>query len=62
MALERLYTLAETEEATGIKLETLRLKIKQGEIKAAKIAGKWRVKEKDLQDYFDKCKQSGAND
>ncbi len=48
----KLYTLTEIEPIIGVSHRSLLTYVKQGKIKAVKIGGMWRVKEKDLQDFL----------
>lgn len=51
--IQKLYTLEQIEELTGVKARTLRAKIKEGKLKARKLSRNWRVTEEDLQAFID---------
>lgn len=49
-----LYTLQEISRTLDITTGTLRTYIKNGKLKAKKVAGKWIVTDSALQEYFKK--------
>ncbi len=53
MSIEKMYTLNDLVELLTIPKPTLRDKIRDGSLKARKIAGKWRVSESDVQAYIE---------
>ncbi len=46
-----LYTLQQLEPILEVSTRTLLQYIKDGKLKAVKIGGRWKVSEKNLQDY-----------
>lgn len=48
----RLYVLTELEPIIGVSHQTLVRYVKAGTLKANKINGKWRVNQKDLEDFI----------
>jgi excisionase family DNA binding protein len=48
----RLYTLTELEPILGVTHRTLQSYVKLGKLKAAKVGGKWKVTEEQLQDFL----------
>ena len=49
----KLYTLTELEKVIGVSHRTLLSYVKSGQLKARKIAGKWRVTSDQLRDFLD---------
>ncbi len=49
-----LYTLQEISRTLDVTTGTLRTYIKNGKLKAKKVAGKWIVTDSALQEYFKK--------
>lgn len=54
MELDNLYTVIEVSRLLSCKVETVRTKMRKGEIKGVKLGKEWRVKEKDLLNYINK--------
>lgn len=52
----RLLSLKEVRERLGLSRASVMRLIRTGELPAAKIAGRWRVDEDDLQRYIDQAK------
>ena len=50
--IQKLYSLNEVEKITGVKVRTLRVRLKEGTLKACKLSGKWRVTEDDLKAFI----------
>ena len=48
----RLYTLTELEGVLGVSHRTLQIYVMSGRLKAAKIGGKWKVSEQNLQRFI----------
>ena len=48
----RLYTLTELESVLGVSHRTLQIYVMSGRLKAAKIGGKWKVSEQNLQRFI----------
>ena len=55
----KLFTLAEVAEALNITTRSLMTYIKQGRLKAVKLAGKWRISEDNLRAFVN---GEGANE
>lgn len=51
--IEKYYTLNEIADKIGIPTRTLREKLKNGTLRARKIAGKWRTSETDLKAFIE---------
>lgn len=47
-----LYTVTELEPVLGVSAQTIKRRIKSGELPAKKISGKWRVTRADLEKYI----------
>lgn len=47
-----LYTVTELEPVLGVSAQTIKRRIKNGELPARKINGKWRVTRGDLEKYI----------
>lgn len=48
----KIYTLEEISEMLNVTRRTLYTYIKEGKLKAVKVAGVWRVTEKNLKSYL----------
>ena len=53
-SMEELLTIEEVSRILKVSVQTVRRMIDEGELKAIKIRGQWRVKREDLQDYIDR--------
>jgi excisionase family DNA binding protein len=53
MELDNLYTVIEVSKLLKCKIETVRKKMRTGEIKGVKLGKEWRIKKKDLLNYVD---------
>lgn len=49
-----MLTLEEVAEILRVSVQTVSRLIEDGELKAAKIRGQWRVRRKDLDDYINR--------
>lgn len=63
----QLFTLAEVSDALGITTRSLKTYIKTGQLKAVKLAGKWRVSSDNLRAFVNGdtapiIEGSGTND
>lgn len=45
----RMLTMVEAAQRTGVSFQTIRRRVKDGTIPAVLLAGKWRIREDDLQ-------------
>jgi len=52
--VEELLTIDEVARILKVSIQTIRRMIDEGELKAIKIRGQWRIKREDLQDYIDR--------
>ena len=50
--IDKYYTLKEIEATAGIPYGTLRTCLRDGRLKANKVAGKWRTSESDLKKFL----------
>ena len=53
-SMEELLTIEEVARILKVSMQTVRRMIDEGELKAIKIRGQWRIKREDLQDYIDR--------
>lgn len=52
--MEELLTIEDVSRILRVSIQTVRRMIDEGELKAIKIRGQWRIKREDLQDYIDR--------
>ncbi len=52
--MEELLTIEEVARILRISVQTVRRMIDEGELRAIKIRGQWRIKREDLQNYIDR--------
>lgn len=50
----KLYTVKEISKILNLVEETIRERLRKGELKGLKVGRSWRVKEEDLKNYLDK--------
>ena len=48
------YTLEEVAEILKVSVQTVRRLIDDGELKAFRVRGQWRVRKEDLDDYINR--------
>lgn len=49
-----LYTVTELEPVLGVSAQTIKRRIKSGELPAKKLNGKWRITRADLEAYINR--------
>lgn len=49
-----MYTVKEVAELLKLKLETVRTKLRKGEIKGKKLGKAWRITKENLDEYINK--------